>query len=121
MVVRYQLRPADRLSTKVRKRRVSPVAVRPSEGLVCDHIAGSQPWRRERVFVPPFPPLARAVRIGPGALDSPVLRLSFAYMNAVLSLILRLSSHHHDTTWPFVPRPFGTTPHWTNPLAPSCA
>ena len=33
-------------------RRISPIAVRPGEGLLSDHIAGAQPWRRELVFCP---------------------------------------------------------------------
>ena len=36
----------------VRLRRISPIAVRPGEGLLSDHIAGAQPWRRELVFLP---------------------------------------------------------------------
>jgi hypothetical protein len=32
-----------------RYRRISPLAVRPGEGLLSDHIAGAQPWQRERV------------------------------------------------------------------------
>ena len=30
----------------------SPVAPRPGQGLLSDHVAAAQPWRRERVFVP---------------------------------------------------------------------
>jgi hypothetical protein len=38
---------------KVRNRRISPIAVRPGEGLLSDHIAGAQRERRERLFLPP--------------------------------------------------------------------
>jgi hypothetical protein len=34
-----------------RNRRISSIAVRPGEGLLSDHIAGAQPWRRELVFL----------------------------------------------------------------------
>ena len=37
---------------KVWNRRVSPVAVRPGEGLLTERTAGVQPVRRERVFMP---------------------------------------------------------------------
>jgi len=37
---------------KVRRRRVSPVASRPGEGLLTERTAGVQPVRRERVFMP---------------------------------------------------------------------
>jgi len=40
-----------------RNRRISPIAVRPGEGLLSDHIAGAQPWRRELVFLPHSGPL----------------------------------------------------------------
>jgi len=30
----------------------SPVAPRPGQGLLSDHVAGAQSWRRERVFMP---------------------------------------------------------------------
>jgi hypothetical protein len=33
-------------------RRISPVPERPGDSLLCDHIAGAQFRRRERVFVP---------------------------------------------------------------------
>jgi hypothetical protein len=33
-------------------RCVLPVAPRPDQGLLSDHVAAAQPWRRERVFVP---------------------------------------------------------------------
>ena len=36
----------------VRLRRISLIAVRPGEGLLSDHIAGAQPWRRGLVFLP---------------------------------------------------------------------
>jgi hypothetical protein len=34
------------------RERVLPVAPRPGQGLLSDHVAAAQPWRRERVFVP---------------------------------------------------------------------
>jgi len=40
--------------TNGRFRRISPIAVRPGEGLLSDHIAGAQPLRRELVFLPLF-------------------------------------------------------------------
>ncbi len=36
----------------VRKRRISPIAMRPGEGLLSDHIGGAQLGPRERVLVP---------------------------------------------------------------------
>jgi hypothetical protein len=34
------------------RHRISPIAVRPGEGLLTDHIGGARLWRWERVFVP---------------------------------------------------------------------
>jgi hypothetical protein len=44
--------PSVRQAGNGRLRRISPIAVRPGEGLLSDHIAGAQPWRRELVFFP---------------------------------------------------------------------
>ena len=37
-----------------RRRRISRVAPRPHEGLLTEPTAGAQPWRRERVLMPPL-------------------------------------------------------------------
>ena len=50
--VRCSTCPSSRDHANGRNRRISPVAVRPGEGLLSDHIAGAQPWRRELVFLP---------------------------------------------------------------------
>jgi len=39
-------------SASVRNRRVSTIALCPSKGQLTQPIAGTQPWRREQVFMP---------------------------------------------------------------------
>ena len=39
-----------------RFRRISPIVVRPGEGLLSDHIAGAHRGRRELLFMPHFGP-----------------------------------------------------------------
>jgi hypothetical protein len=45
-------------------RRVSPVGPRLREGPLIEPTAGAQPWRRERVLLPPHPPFTIPTGIG---------------------------------------------------------
>src|SRR6516164_5381725 len=88
-----------------RLRRTSPIAVRPGEGLLSDHIAGAQRGRRELLFMPLC---GHSLRSAATAYDAP-LRHSFdAYFGRIIgshalsfarTMRRRRTPERHDGHW----------------------